>query len=159
NHPEVPFENFWYFAAQDIGVASPAPGEVVREIIHSSIVNYFPVGSAPDPTQLLGPAATSGTLPGVPGDLPITYATYAWEKITVPGGSATVSIADAQPIYQSTIGPLVPAAFKLTLSQALDHQVSVDFSTQDGTAKAGHDYVAETGTITFAPGETSKTVL
>jgi probable HAF family extracellular repeat protein len=30
--------------------------------------------------------------------------------------------------------------------------------TADGTAKAGEDYVGKTGTLTFAPGETTKTI-
>jgi hypothetical protein len=32
------------------------------------------------------------------------------------------------------------------------------YRTVDGAAKAGEDYVAETGTLTFKPGQTSKTV-
>ena len=36
--------------------------------------------------------------------------------------------------------------------------VTVNFFTSDGAAKAGQDYDAKSGTITFAPGETSKTI-
>jgi len=36
--------------------------------------------------------------------------------------------------------------------------VTVDYATQDGSATAGEDYAAALGTLTFAPGETSKTV-
>ena len=35
---------------------------------------------------------------------------------------------------------------------------SVNYATQDGTAAAGMDYTATAGTLTFAPGETSKTI-
>jgi len=35
---------------------------------------------------------------------------------------------------------------------------SVDFTTMDGTAVVGNDYAAQTGTLTFAAGETSKTI-
>ena len=34
----------------------------------------------------------------------------------------------------------------------------MNYATQDGTALAGSDYVAESGTLKFAPGETAKTV-
>jgi hypothetical protein len=50
-----------------------------------------------------------------------------------------------------------PITFTLSLSAVADETVTVDFSTQDYTAFAGIDYVAKSGTITFAPGETSKT--
>ncbi|HKS29654.1 MAG TPA: Calx-beta domain-containing protein [Pyrinomonadaceae bacterium] len=37
-------------------------------------------------------------------------------------------------------------------------QASVDYATSDGTAVAGTDYTAKSGTITFAPGESTKTI-
>src|SRR6266540_951498 len=42
---------------------------------------------------------------------------------------------------------------------ALSSSVTVDYATGDGTAAAPGDYVAQTGTLTFAPGKTAKTVL
>jgi Mg-chelatase subunit ChlD len=50
------------------------------------------------------------------------------------------------------------ATFTLTLSAPSGKTITLDWSTADGTAKAGEDYVAAGGQITFAPGETSKTV-
>ena len=52
----------------------------------------------------------------------------------------------------------VPATFTVTLAMASSHTVTVDFATADGTAASGSDYVAESGTLTFDPGETSQTV-
>ena len=37
--------------------------------------------------------------------------------------------------------------------------MSVHYATADGTATAGKDYTAETGTVTFAPGQTSRVIL
>jgi hypothetical protein len=36
--------------------------------------------------------------------------------------------------------------------------VTVNFRTANGTATAGQDYDAQSGTLTVAPGETSKTI-
>ncbi|MHB1422345.1 MAG: cellulase family glycosylhydrolase [Gemmataceae bacterium] len=44
--------------------------------------------------------------------------------------------------------------FTLTLSAAATQPVTVSFTTADGTALAGIDYVAQSGTVTFAPGQT-----
>lgn len=41
---------------------------------------------------------------------------------------------------------------------SLSGQVTVDYATVDGTALAGQDYEAKSGTITFQPGETAKQV-
>ena len=48
--------------------------------------------------------------------------------------------------------------FAVTLNRAASHAVSVDYATEDGTATAGADYTATSGTLTFAAGETAKTV-
>ena len=49
-------------------------------------------------------------------------------------------------------------SFTVTLSAAATSAVSVDWATTDGSALAGEDYTASSGTLTFAPGELSKTV-
>jgi len=48
--------------------------------------------------------------------------------------------------------------FTVSLSPAANHTVTADYATSDGTAKADDDYDAATGTITFAAGETVKTI-
>ena len=48
--------------------------------------------------------------------------------------------------------------FRLELSQASETPVSVDYETADGTAQEGADYVPVSGTVSFAPGETVKTI-
>jgi chitinase len=51
------------------------------------------------------------------------------------------------------------AAFTVTLSAASVQPVTVSFATANGTATAGSDYVAASGTVTFAPGTTSQTIV
>nr|XP_050854470.1 sodium/calcium exchanger 2 isoform X3 [Vespula vulgaris] len=40
----------------------------------------------------------------------------------------------------------------------LNKSCTVDYSTEDGSAEAGSDYVSAKGTLTFEPGETKKTI-
>ena len=47
----------------------------------------------------------------------------------------------------------------VTLSAASATPVSVNYATADGTATAATDYFAQSGTVTFAPGQTSRRIL
>ena len=48
--------------------------------------------------------------------------------------------------------------FTVTLSLVAAQTVTVDYATLDATAAAGSDYVAQSGTITFAPNQRIKTI-
>ncbi len=50
----------------------------------------------------------------------------------------------------------IPAV--VSLAPAATGTVTVKYATADGTAKAGSDYSAVSGTLTFTPGQTSRTV-
>ena len=73
--------------------------------------------------------------------------------VTVPGPVA-ISVADAEVDEE----PGAKLAFVVTLDRARHAAVTVDYATSDGTAVAGEDYIAESGTLSFAAGETAKTV-
>ncbi len=51
------------------------------------------------------------------------------------------------------------AAFFVSLAQPSSSVVSVSYATADDTARAGSDYRAASGTLSFQPGQTLKTVL
>ena len=51
-----------------------------------------------------------------------------------------------------------PVVFEVSLSRSASNAVSVDYRTADGTATAGADYEAASGTLSFAPGEMAKSV-
>lgn len=66
------------------------------------------------------------------------------------------AMAVAGPVVSEAAGGR--AVFTISLSEAFDEDRSFSFSTQDGTAKAGSDYVARSGTVTFLAGQTTATV-
>ena len=72
---------------------------------------------------------------------------------TVPG-PASLSVADAS----AQEGPGATIDFPVTLSRAASGEVTVRYATRDGTAKKRRDYRKTSGTLTFAAGETAKTV-
>jgi N-acetylneuraminic acid mutarotase len=55
-------------------------------------------------------------------------------------------------------GPRSQAAFAVHLSIPSATPVTVHYQTGDGSAVAGRDYTVNSGTLTFAPGETSKII-
>ena len=64
-----------------------------------------------------------------------------------------LSVADAA--GDEDVGAL---EFAVALSAASGIEVSASYATKDGTATAGGDYEAATGTLMFAPGEVSQTI-
>ena len=71
-------------------------------------------------------------------------------------GDAPVSIAAQDARAIEGVDEII--SFEVTLSAAASEPVTVDWATADGTATAGVDYVASSGTLTFAAGETAQTI-
>ena len=59
-----------------------------------------------------------------------------------------VSVADAE----AREGEDAALEFVVTLTPAADEPLSVAYATADGTATAGEDYTAQSGTLTFERG-------
>jgi hypothetical protein len=76
----------------------------------------------------------------------------------VPDGGPNATIGDVS-VLEGNSGN-TDAEFTVTLSGVARSPVTVDFATADGTATVGdNDYLATSGTLTFAPGETTRTVI
>ena len=80
-------------------------------------------------------------------------------------GTATIVSSLAQPtlsisndtVTNGTSGT-TPMVFAVTLSGPSGDPVTVQYATTDGSAVAGTDYQGASGTLTFAPGQTSQTI-
>jgi uncharacterized repeat protein (TIGR01451 family) len=82
----------------------------------------------------------------------------------VVSGTGTITNDDAQPalsiadVSQSEGNVAGTMVFTVTLSGSTSLPVSVQYATANGTATAGSDYTATSGTLTFAPGVTVQTI-
>jgi len=90
------------------------------------------------------------------------------QNVTIVDGFAVGTIQDDDPPPALAISDVTLAegrsgityfAFTVSLSAVSDKTISVNFATANGTATtANNDYAARSGTLTFAPGETTKTI-
>jgi hypothetical protein len=77
---------------------------------------------------------------------------------TITDDEPRISISDVTKA-EGKKGKTTLFTFTVTLSAAYDQAVTMSFRTANGTATTSdNDYVAKTGTLTFAPGETTKTI-
>jgi hypothetical protein len=88
------------------------------------------------------------------------------KQATIADGRGVVTIEDDEPHISITdvsakegSSGTTPLTFTVSLSAVSAEPVSVNFATANGTATtADSDYLAQSGTVTFAPGETSRTI-
>ncbi|MFN8494903.1 MAG: Calx-beta domain-containing protein [Caldilineaceae bacterium] len=82
-----------------------------------------------------------------------TLGAIATATLTLINDDRTVAFASAN----YGVGAKTSAAtITVTLSSASNTPVNVNYATSDGTAIAGKEYKASSGTLTFAPGQTSQ---
>ncbi len=84
-------------------------------------------------------------------DADLSYRGYG--RITAPDAIG-IAIDDARALE----GEDETITFRVRFAPARNQTVSVSWATEDGTATAGEDYSASQGTVSFAPGETEKTI-
>lgn len=125
---------------------------------------FFGTFSNPGANQFLGSTTNNSW------DIPILapFTTYYWKIIGHRLGET------AAPIWQFTTGPTgifiddagivegnsgtTNLLFNVRLSSASSNTVTVNYATADGTASYTTDYVATNGVVTFAPGQTNKSI-
>ena len=106
---------------------------------------------------------------GARRELAVTLSPDSWDPLGttyIVGTSATttVPVRNRDPLLRvadATVreGPQAQLQFNVSLDRAAAVTVTVDYATSDGTATAGADYTETSGMLSFAAGETAKTVL
>ena len=151
--------------------------------INSLTINYTITGTATNGTdylQLTGTAtfaagSSTTTITVTPTD-DLIFEGNETVTLTLANGTgynigtaqtATVTIADNDAIPQVSINDVTitegnsgtgNANFIVSLSNPSNQTITVAYQTGNISAVAGTDYITQTGTITFNPGEVSKTV-
>src|SRR5688500_8200459 len=79
------------------------------------------------------------------------------ERRRLFAGQPLLAVADGW-VAEGNDGTTTAGVVVNLLQPRRNQTVTVNYSTQNGSAVAGTDYVAKSGKLTFAPGETSKTI-
>ena len=118
-------------------VAITVNGDTAVEPNETFVVNLSVAGGA-----TIADAQGQGTITNDDVAPPPPLPTLSIDDVTVTEGNAGTAAA----------------TFTVTLSAAAASAVTVNYASADGTAAAGSDYAAATGTLTFAPGDTARTL-
>ena len=134
-------------------VSAPNNGYVYENGLATDLNSLIPSGSGLHIT-MANAINNAGQIVGTAVDA--AGRTHAVLLNPAPAGMPSLSIGDVSVIEGNT--GTRTAAFTVTLSSASSQPVTVAYGTADGTATAGSDYQAAAGDVTFAPGQTTRTV-
>ena len=116
--------------------------------------NFVPEG---DLSSLVGLNAKGNWTLEVHDDTRRTRGTLENWSLSVLGRTLAPSLPEIS-IGHATVQEGNTALFSVVLTEPSASTVSVDFATSAGSADEEIDYVASSGTLTFAPGETTATI-
>jgi hypothetical protein len=142
--PSVP--DMYFFSGHDMGVFTLFPADA----------DGYPV-VGPEPFSIWAEySELSDMRPGNNGVIVSRESLVTFEGSVGGPQPVVLAVADAS-VLEGNRGAS-KLAVAVTLSSASSQAITVSYRTFDGTAKAKEDYTATSGTVTFQPGETSRTI-
>ncbi|WP_445169729.1 Calx-beta domain-containing protein [Mycolicibacterium sp. Dal123E01] len=150
-------------AAEEVSATAAAPAETAVSLPKAAAPAKQTAAAALTPSSIISGFLSLFGIKGLPPS-PIQLLTGALalirreiENFLHPQPAAPgVSITDTS-LVEGNSGTN-DAAFTVTLSKASTKTVTVSYTTADGSATAGQDYTASSGTVTFAPGVVSQVI-
>jgi probable HAF family extracellular repeat protein len=135
------------------GAVSPHHAFIYADGVVTNLNSLIPAGTGLHLAYATG-INNAGQIVGVAYDARAHY--HAFLLTPIASGTAVINSADAS-VTEGHSGTSA-ANFTVTLSPSASGPVTVAYSTSNGTATAESDYRFASGTVTFAAGETSKTI-
>ena len=135
------------------GAVSPHHAFIYADGVVTNLNSLIPAGTG---LHLAYATAinNAGQIVGVAYDAQAHY--HAFLLTPIATGTAVINSGDAS-VTEGHSGTS-SVNFTVTLSTAVGGPVTLAYGTSNGTATAGGDYQSASGTVTFAAGETSKTI-
>ncbi|MBK7762072.1 MAG: hypothetical protein IPI46_01710 [Bacteroidetes bacterium] len=131
------------------GTLQFAPGETSKVIIVPIINDYIYEAGSQNFRFTISAAQNTDV------SMPMSIST-ATADVGITNDDPLLSVASASYSVSELIGV---QTYSITLSAVQSYNVSVNYATTNINAIAGNDYVSTTGSVNFAPGETTKVVL
>ena len=131
------------------GTVTFGPGVTSQDIVISVVADS---GVEPDEDFTLTLSSEADTV----ANHQIDVITSSVGGVITNDDKLTVSISD--PTVTEGDSGVVTLDYVVTLSAAATENVTVDFTTADGTGVAGSDYTSQSSTLSFAPGVVSQTI-
>lgn len=158
------FDNAWGYIYED-DIAPIYVGEFGTKLIDPKDVIWYEAITS----YLSGDLDNNGTIDIPAGDEGISWTYWSWNPNS--GDTGGILADDWRTVNQNKVTYLKPimfdlgdasgtsvAQFTVTLAAKSTQTVTVQYATVGGSATQGSDFVGASGTVTFLPGETSKTI-
>ncbi|MCT4575808.1 Calx-beta domain-containing protein [Donghicola sp.] len=141
-----------FASGHNTGTVIFSPGETTATVTIYTKYDYIDERDESFTLRLFNPSANAGFV----DDALTLLATGV--ILDDDGAGANTDLFVSDPVIVEGNSATQTAVFEIRLSQPASTAFSVDYTTKDGAAKAGTDYVPASGTLTFAAGQQAATV-